>query len=626
MVPVPGVDVAPVTAVHPRPRHPTWPAWADLVAVATAFAALAVWTWGGWPDVLVDFGRELYVAWRVSEGDVLYRDIASFYGPLSPYVNAAWFRLFGVGLRTLALCNMAILAAATAALWAIVRKSTAEGRWGATVGALAFLPLLGFAQLVANGSFNFVCPYSHEATHGFALAAAAVLSSLRLLETGRLRWAAAAGTCGGLAFLTKPESFVAGAGASGAVLLLALVRPGRRPNPTRTVAAFLGSMLVPPAAGFALLATAMPAREAGTGVLGSWAYAGHEELRRLPYFAWSMGTGDVAGNIAAMIRAAARQAAVLAPAAALAWITRGRPRLAAPLAAAAVMLALAPSWRAPAWLQVARPLPLWALAALVVSAWALRTQRHDEAAFTRHAARFALAAFALLLLPRMLLNARLYHYGFVLAGPGVLLVVAALVDWIPAGIDRRGGSAAVFRSASLAALAVAVAFHLGSTQAWLRTKSSIVGDGPDRFRAGARGAYVGAAMQAIAGLARPSDMLVVLPEGVMINYLLRMRSSIPYLTMLPSDVAKFGEAELLGSLQREPPPLILLVHRETSEFGPRFLGLDYGLRIAGWISERYQPVGQVGDPPLRPGSRFGMTVLRRRADARGPLPAATGPP
>ena len=60
---------------------PKW--WGPLCGVAVGAAMLA-WTWGTWPDVLVDFGGELYVPWRLAEGDVLYRDVAYFTGPLSP--------------------------------------------------------------------------------------------------------------------------------------------------------------------------------------------------------------------------------------------------------------------------------------------------------------------------------------------------------------------------------------------------------------------------------------------------------------------------------------------------------------------------------------------------------------
>ena len=73
---------------------------------ALLFLTLASWSWGRWPDILVDFGRELYVPWRLSSGAQLYRDLAYFNGPLSPYLNALWFDLFGVGLRTLVWANL----------------------------------------------------------------------------------------------------------------------------------------------------------------------------------------------------------------------------------------------------------------------------------------------------------------------------------------------------------------------------------------------------------------------------------------------------------------------------------------------------------------------------------------
>ena len=66
-----------------------------------AFFALTWWSWRKWPDPLIDFGRELYVPWQITEGRVLYRDIESLFRPLFPYVNALWFRLFGVSLTTL---------------------------------------------------------------------------------------------------------------------------------------------------------------------------------------------------------------------------------------------------------------------------------------------------------------------------------------------------------------------------------------------------------------------------------------------------------------------------------------------------------------------------------------------
>ncbi len=588
-------------------EHRTTAAHATVLAVV--FVALAAWSWGRWPDVLVDFGRELYVAWRLSEGDVLYRDVASFYGPLSPYVNALWFRLFGVSLRTLTLCNMAVMAAVGVALYALVRRAAGGSRWGALAGGVVFLSMFGFGHLITNGSFNFVAPYSHESTHGFALGLGAILCALKLVdaEARRAQWALACGLLNGLAFLTKPETFVAAAATS--VVLIAIARP-----PSRAIAAFAAGLIVPPAVAFALLSMAMPARDAMIGVLGSWAFAGNEGLRGMWYFAWSMGLNDPRGSLAALARTALAQALLLGLAVGLAWAAKDRPRLRQPLAIAAgalVLLVLAPAWRARWWFQVARPLPLWALLAAATSAWAVR-RRRAQPDFPVHAARLALAAFGLLLLPRILLNARLYHYGFVLALPATLVVWAALLDWIPQALDRRGAAGAVFRAAALSALAVTLAFHLGESHARYRAKVYPVGAGADHFLADVRGPYVAAILQGLPERAAPGETLTVLPEGVMFNYLSRRRTSIPYLTMLPSDEAKFGEDELLGSLRRHPPDLIALVHRDTSEMGAQFLGRDYAQRTMEWIVSRYEPLGSVGDPPLRPGSTFGVSVLRRK--------------
>ena len=143
-------------------------------------------------------------------------------------------------------------------------------------------------------------------------------------------------------------------------------------------------------------------------------------------------------------------------------------------------------------------------------------------------------------------------------------------------------------------------------------KAHPVGAGRDLHYANARGPYVAAAMDGLARLEPGDGTLAVLPEGVMINYLLRRKTSLPYLTMLPSDVATFGEDELLAALQRAPPDYVALVHRDTSEMGPRFFGRDYGQRTLAWIGERYVSAGGVGDPPLQPGSAFGIRVLRRK--------------
>ena len=98
--------------------------------LATAAGMLA-FSWGAWPNVFVDFGRELYVPWRLAEGESLHADIAWFNGPLSVYAHAALFALFGPGLWLLVDANLAATAATAALLYAPVgdsRHKTASQR------------------------------------------------------------------------------------------------------------------------------------------------------------------------------------------------------------------------------------------------------------------------------------------------------------------------------------------------------------------------------------------------------------------------------------------------------------------------------------------------------------------
>ena len=65
-------------------------------ALIALFALLMLTiTWRRWPDILVDFGAQLYTAWQLASGKKLYVDVAHVYGPLSPFLYAGAFRVFG---------------------------------------------------------------------------------------------------------------------------------------------------------------------------------------------------------------------------------------------------------------------------------------------------------------------------------------------------------------------------------------------------------------------------------------------------------------------------------------------------------------------------------------------------
>ena len=85
--------------------------WLAVVGLASLYTLLAVVSWRRSGDLLVDWGRELYTAWRISEGAVLYRDVDSLFGPVSTYVNASLFNVFGVNSGVIQAANVVFIGA-----------------------------------------------------------------------------------------------------------------------------------------------------------------------------------------------------------------------------------------------------------------------------------------------------------------------------------------------------------------------------------------------------------------------------------------------------------------------------------------------------------------------------------
>jgi len=352
---------------HPRTLAPSplWQRpWAPPAALAVAFISLLIWTWQRWADVLVDFAVQLYVPWQLSQGKVLYRDIAHYTGPLSVYYNALAFRLFGVNLRVLEFANLPILIAIVIAIYCLAHRL--GGRLCATLCSLSFLILFAFAHLTIAGNYNFVCPYEYDYTHATLLSLACILTLHRLTEKPQPAIAALAGFLAGLVFLTRAEFFVALIAAA-AVAFLILGVNNLRKLPA-LLAIFATATALPPLASASLLSIAMPFHTALHGTLGMWPALIRGNVSSQHFYLHSMGLDDVPRSLHMMF---AWSAAWCIPAAAFAaWSARPGTRRSFPTLAAAFALgALYAGWH---WLQrdwqsMFRPLPILIAAIAITS-------------------------------------------------------------------------------------------------------------------------------------------------------------------------------------------------------------------------------------------------------------------
>jgi hypothetical protein len=606
-------------AAEPRAAVPAAagvPWWVDGVVLGVVLLMLAAWTWRRSGDVLVDFGHELYIPWQLAEGRVLYRDIVYFMGPLSQYMNALLFRVFGVSFTTLLLANLAILAAATAAIYTLFTR--ALGRAAGVLGGAVFLCVFGFAHYVRLGNYNYVTPYLHEQSHGVALGLLLLVLLARAVRKPTGPAIAAAGATLGFTFLTKAEAFVpalAVAAAAGAIMLAV-----RRPAPAialRTAGVFTAAALLPAVAALLFLRAQMPWGTALRGLVGNWVYIFDRDLILAdPYYAKNLGVQGLGEQLKEIAGALAWLAAFALGAIGLERVLHGRGRGAAVAAGvlAAVGLTLGTGYMS--WVQIPRPLPIVCAAAAATAVWLCWRQREDPG----FEARLIIAlwsVFSLASLGKMILKTRIEHYGFALAMPGVLLLVALMVFVIPEWLRRHRGGGDVWRAVSAAAVLVGTAWLLTLSGYHYRARTIPVGSGGDlvytfdpRFHSS--GVQFAAALEALGKEAPGDGTLVVLPDGVLLNYLLRRPNPTPYYLITPWEMRAFGgEDVVLSRIAREASTHVALVRIDMSEYGPRYFGdPGYGDRIRAWVEQSYDVAASVG--PDVAGEPW-MKIYRRRS-------------
>jgi hypothetical protein len=559
----------------------------DAVVLLVVGVLMLRLTWRGWADPLVDYGRELYVPWRLSEGQRLYTDIAWFNGPLAQHVNALWFRVFGAGAAVLGAANALVLAA-TAWLFHRLVEPLSD-RLTAWVATAFFLVVFGFGQYVGISNYNWISPYSHEITHGVALALACLAALATWQRTGAPMWRALSGLAVGLCFLTKVEPFVAAAAASVAMLVFSGPR-GRRG---------LAPWLAAAAAPVGVSAIVFGVR----GTLGAWPSVLSGEVAELPFYRAGMGLDRPGLRLEETVMWAAIWFVALLVPVASAWLAREtRSRLAAPIAGGVTVLFLLGVRTLIPWTEALRPLHRFVLLALGVLLAGL--VRDSDAKAPPESV--ALGVLGLALLSKMLLNVRVGHYGFALAAPAAVFTVVALARWLPDAVDRRGMRGAVVRGAVLGLLAVFAFEHARVTHSWMERKTEQLGSGVDAMRTDLRGAFVQRAVDHVRAAGYRS--IAVLPEGVMVNYLARTPNPTRYLNFMPPEEILFGDAAWEEAFRRAPPDAIVIVPKDTSEFGRGPFGIGYGTRLAAWIREEYAPAASLRIE----GVNYAVQILVRR--------------
>lgn len=603
--------------------------------IIAAFIFFAWRSWRTWPDILVDFGHELYIPWRLAEGEVLYRDIPFTMGPLSQYFNALLFRMFAVSLTTLIAANLLILVAVTAMLFWLFRRCGTL--WSATFVTLFFLAVFAFAQYSLIGNYNYVCPYRHEITHGLALGLAELVCLVQFAETRRPAWLHAAGLCIGLIGLTKLEMLLPAVSAALAAVVFAraprmdaaslsseklpLLSPRVDPIDFRGMAAAAARIgltaMAPIAMAIVALAVSLGWNEAISAVFANWRLSLDPALTRNSAFYRAVsGIDQVEQNVMAMLHIALYIVvgcgiAFVVDRTLGRWIRSWVSAVVTGFLSGVTALVCFDFYRDGFFFSA--PLPL--ILPMVVAACAFESWRKHSAG---HLTLCLIAVFGLALLPKILLRVSWGHYGFALAMPGTLVLIHLLVQSIPGWLQRTRNLGAGFRATWAGILTACALVQFLGWDRGDRYKTQAVGSGGNLFYADPRNdKRVVPTVNALTYLRhemRPDDTLCVIPEGATINYLLRKRNPTGLLIFNPWEFRLHGgESNIADRLAQNTPSHILFVTTDMTEFGAGNFGeKDNGAAILSFISERYETVQVFRRPDAFGGPPFQAVVYRKQ--------------
>jgi hypothetical protein len=495
---------------------------AAIVAVAQSYLR--------WLDPVIDTGRDLYIPEQLRLGRTLYRDILYFYPPLTPYLLAVITAVTGSSLTA-----YVGIGAATALLTAFAMAAIAWPLAGRTGAMAALLVFVSFSVAGVSGwGSNYFFPYAHAAPFAmlFLLGGAALLlherPALALALLLACSW-------------TKLEYV---AFASAVVVFAAVTR--------RISWKAFAAYCVAAAASVALAVTYFGAETLHANILPSSLLSGASARK---FYEQVNGMVDWQSNLLLAARGALLVVVFVLllrmKRTAWTWIA---------MAVATVLLANDTFFRA------------WSLLQLGLIPFAIRRPREPLA---------LLLLLSLCGTSRIFLNLAPVWYGFVFILPVLLLIVYVLFAWLP-------GRGVYARQAALLWLPLLIAICVTGLAAARVTYA-------DGHRVTtARGTYYdvsptrGRAVAALLEHLRRVEAreLVVMPEGLSLNYLAKVPTPLRYQTFTPVEIAD-AEAPIVAELAVKRPRYVAIVSRDLREFGSAGLGVDYGREITAFLRANY---------------------------------------
>lgn len=614
--------------------------WVALIAAFFIFG-LAV-SWERWGNPLVDCGREMNQPLRLARGEMLYSDVRHIYGPLSPYLNALLYKIFGPSLAVLYADGILSAILILAAVYWLSRRLM-----GPAASAAATLSVMWLCAFKQAG--NYILPYSYSALHGCAFGLISLALLVYFLDSGRQNEGtsegsghdteqsslsgrvaaclALAGAAAGLATLAKTEMGLAAVSAG--VVAAALAG-----HPSIRRVAILGAIFIVP---FAVLTLGVYGYIASRVGLHSLTHDSHLFFQNLPpelvYFNKRIsGFDQPLQSIASIFGAGFRVGALAAVVGTVAVLLTWRKRDEAPnqtalgdltgvsdagrvtyamvwvIFAASLFIVVVP-FAGPLNFEKGPYLAMPILLLLLIGREFARYLKHHtvNSVNSQTIVILVVAVYALASLARVILRVRSGGaYSSYLLPASVIMFTYAWAHPFP-NVFRNSGTRRLARTLAIGLILLDVGittallsfrFRDRNTYALNTDRGTIVAV-PDL------GHSIDEAIGFIKRETEPGEPVAVMPEGTSLNFFTDRPNPLREEITTPGYLDQAGEERAIRQLTESNTRFVLVANRATSEFGAEAFGRDYCQTLMRWIEQNFDacavfgrdhsPTQQIGD-------------------------------
>ena len=559
-------------------------------------------SWRKWCDPQIDYGRELYIPWRIAEGAKWLKDVDDLYGPLSRFIDAGLFKIFGPGIMVLAWANIAIYFVILTLVYILFKRA-----WGVVASLTAsfvFIGVFSFSQLTITSNYNYVTPYSQQVTHGFLFCLILVWLIPKWVDSTTTIRSFFVGLLMGLSAVLKPEFVLA------SILLLGTaffyrIRLYGIPKLLTICSGIMGCML-PTVVFYIYFITYMPLKKAVLSACYAWlngVFIWKDELTAHLLNNFS-GMDQPWAHLINHVVATGWVLLIIITIAFLAHLTGMLRILEAKIGMAIiiVLFVIVMGLKCIVWVNVGQSLLGLLLVYGIYRIYRLLVFKGGYNSYFSSIHSTLLWVLATALITRMVLNGRIFQYGFIQAALGALVIVAVLIEDLPRFLKLNDNGKWLVKSGICLLLICGVFVIMGQSKKLEEAKTLEIGHGSDLFYSYTKqvnpDGEIVRNFYEILSKSSAKDTLIVIPEGIMINYLARKKSSLGIQTFYSN---RQVEESIVDELKIKSPNWVIFMSRDLTEYGVSKFGAhgQCGEIIVNFLNKYYTKYQTIGQDPIQ---------------------------